>query len=112
MNARTPLAPDQIAFDREGHLRNLSDWSTEVATAIAGAEGITLEAAHWEIIHAIREYYGEYQVAPPMRVFVKAVGEQLGAAKGRSIHLMLLFPGKTMRLITRIAGLPKPTNCD
>ena len=101
-----------VPLDREGHLRRLADWSPEVAAELAAGEQITLTPAHWEILEIIRDYYATYQVSPPMRVLVKVVGERLGSAKGRSIHLMLLFPGKTLRLINRIAGLPKPVNCD
>ena len=37
-------------FDKEGFLRDLSDWNPQVASEIAAAEGIELTAAHWEII--------------------------------------------------------------
>lgn len=99
------------ATDKEGYLLNLEDWSEQVAEAIARAAGIELTPAHWEIIRLVRDFYAEYEVSPAMRPLVKAVREQLGADKGNSIYLMTLFPGSPAKLLARIAGLPRPTNC-
>lgn len=99
------------AFDSEGFLRNLADWSPEVARQIAESEDIALTAAHWEVIELLREYYGEYDSSPAMRPLVKYCGLKLGADKGRSIYLMSLFPGSPAKIGSKIAGLPKPENC-
>ena len=104
--------PRTVATDKQGHLRNLSDWSAEVARQLAEGEKIDLTEDHWEIIHLVRDYYREYRISPAMRVLVRAVKEKLGPQKGRSIHLMLLFPDNPARQISKIAGLPKPINCD
>ena len=101
-----------VATDKQGHLRNLSDWSAEVARQLADGEDIELTGEHWEIIELIRDYYHKYKIFPAMRVLVKAVRKKLGPQKGRSIHLMLLFPDNPARQISKIAGLPKPSNCD
>lgn len=101
-----------VATDKQGHLKHLSDWSAEVALQLAETEDIALTEDHWEIIDLIRDYYRQYKISPAMRVLVKAVREKLGPQKGRSIHLMLLFPDNPARQISKIAGLPKPTNCD
>ena len=101
-----------VATDKSGHLKNLSDWSPDVARLLAQGEHINLTEEHWEVIHLIRDYYHQYKISPAMRVLVKAVRGKLGPQKGRSIHLMLLFPDNAARQISKIAGLPKPTNCD
>lgn len=101
----------QSAFDKEGFLRNLSDWSPEVAQQIAVAEGLDLTAQHWEIVELLRAYYGEFDASPAMRALVKYCGLKLGPDKGRSIYLMSLFPGSPAKLGSKIAGLPKPDNC-
>lgn len=98
--------------DKEGFLRNLDDWSEAVACEIAEQDDIELTADHWEIIHLVRGYYESYRLFPQNRVLVKRIGEELGREKGTSIHLMTLFTGKPARVIARIAGLPKPPNCD
>lgn len=99
------------ATDKEGYLLNLDDWSEPVAEAIAGNAGIELTAAHWEIIRLVRGFYAEYEVSPAMRPLVKAVRDQLGSEKGNSIYLMQLFPGSPAKLLAKISGLPRPTNC-
>lgn len=103
------LGPD--AFDQEGFLRDLGDWSPDVAEQIASAEGIALDEAHWEVISLLRAYYQEFDSSPAMRPLVKYAALKLGADKGKSIYLMSLFPGSPAKIGSKIAGLPKPDNC-
>ncbi|HRJ52141.1 MAG TPA: TusE/DsrC/DsvC family sulfur relay protein [Candidatus Thiothrix moscowensis] len=100
-----------IALDEEGYLENLSDWTPEVAEALANAEDVTLTSEHWEILNFLREYYEEYQIAPAVRVLTKAVGKRLGADKGNSKYLYSLFPYGPGKQACKYAGLPKPTGC-
>ncbi|WP_416140619.1 TusE/DsrC/DsvC family sulfur relay protein [Halomonas sp. HK25] len=101
----------QVALDPEGYLIKLEDWTPEVASAIAAEESIELTDEHWEIIEVLRDFYRRFEQAPAMRPLVKAVAKALGEEKGRSIHLMRLFPGSPAKLCARIAGLPKPSHC-
>ena len=79
---------------------------------IAEQDAIDLNDAHWEIIELQRNYYETYKIAPVTRVLIKIVKEALGPEKGNSIYLMKLFTGKPAKISAKIAGLPKPTNCD
>ncbi len=97
--------------DPQGFLLDLDQWSESVAKVIAEEEGIQLEAAHWEIIFLLRDFYHTYGLSPAMRILVKTVKEKLGEDKGNSIYLLGLFPGSPAKLASKIAGLPKPTNC-
>lgn len=110
---RSLVLPDHrpIALDKDGYLRHLDDWSVAVAEQLAATDGITLEAAHWEIINVLRDFYAEHGLSPAMRPLVKLVTRELGPDKGRSIYLMKLFPGNPALLASKIAGLPRPTNC-
>lgn len=99
------------AFDAEGFLRQLGDWSPKVAEQMAAAEGIELEAAHWEILDLLRTYYQEFDSSPAMRPLMKYCRLKLGPDKGKSIYLMSLFPGSPAKIGSKIAGLPKPDNC-
>ena len=101
----------EVAFDKEGFLRCLEDWSPEVAEQIAAREGIELSDAHWEIITLLRDFYQRFEASPANRALVKFTAQQLGTEKGRSIYLMSLFPGSPAKLGSKIAGLPKPDNC-
>ncbi len=106
--------PDSLpssAFDSEGFLRQLSDWSPNVAAQIALGEGIQLESDHWEILNLLRDYYQEFEASPAMRPLVKYCALRLGKEKGKSVYLMSLFPGSPAKIGSKIAGLPKPDNC-
>lgn len=98
-------------LDPEGFLRNLSDWSPEVAEVLAENDNIVLNTQHWEIILLVREFYQSFDHGPAMRPLVKLVASRLGTDKGRSIYLLKLFPGSPAKLASKIAGLPKPPNC-
>ncbi len=100
-----------IATDEEGYLENLADWTPDIAEAMAKSEDVSLTAEHWEILNFLREYYEEYQIAPAVRVLTKAVGKRLGADKGNSKYLYLLFPYGPGKQACKYAGLPKPTGC-
>lgn len=101
-----------IDTDREGYLKDLSDWSADVAVQLAESESLTLTDNHWEVIHLIRDFYMQYKISPTMRVLVRQVRDKLGAEKGRSFHLLTLFPDNPLKRLSKIAGLPKPPNCD
>ncbi len=97
--------------DEEGYLANLSDWSHELAEAMARMDGCDLTENHWEVVNFLREYYEEYQIAPAVRVLTKAIGQRLGKDKGNSKYLYELFPYGPAKQACKYAGLPKPTGC-
>ena len=99
------------AFDKLGFLRNLDDWTPEVAQQLATREGITLSEQHWELVYLIREYYREFDASPAMRPLVKYTALKLGAEKGKSLYLLSLFPNSPAKIGSKLAGLPKPDNC-
>jgi len=105
------VAEKTITLDKEGFLVNLSDWDETVAEALAQNEAITLGDLHWEIIYLVREFYQTFQISPSMRALVKRTEQQLGSEKGKSIYLLQLFPVSPAKLVSKIAGLPKPANC-
>ena len=102
----------KLNLDKEGFLRDLSDWNPDVAQVLAKNEEIELSDSHWLIINLVRDYYQRYQISPATRVLVKITRKKLGKDKGNSIYLMQLFTGKPAKLVSKIAGLPKPANCD
>jgi len=100
-----------ILLDGEGCLNNRAEWCEAVAEALASREGITLTQDHWDLIKLLREFYQEYQVIPPLRVFIKTVKSKLGDELGNSIALHKLFPESPLKIACKIAGLPKPKHC-
>lgn len=97
--------------DKEGYLLNVDDWNQEIALALAAEESLELEAAHWEIIELLRDFYQEFEQSPAMRIMVKQAAIKLGKDKGNSIYFMRLFPGSPAKVASKVAGLPKPLNC-
>lgn len=98
-------------FNDEGFLCDMQIWNRDLAVLIAEANAIQLTAAHWEIIEFIRSYYQNFQHLPNARVFTKAIKNTLGADKGNSRYLHVLFPQGPLKYACKIAGLPKPTTC-
>ncbi|MBT4934923.1 MAG: TusE/DsrC/DsvC family sulfur relay protein [Rhodospirillaceae bacterium] len=97
--------------DEEGYLIDIGSWNEELAGLIAKDEEIDMTSEHWEVVNFLREYYNEYQIAPAVRVLVKAVKKKLGADKGSNKYLYELFPYGPAKQACKIAGLPKPTGC-
>ncbi|KAF1068202.1 MAG: Sulfurtransferase TusE [Pseudomonas citronellolis] len=101
----------ELPLDKDGYLQHLQDWSEPVAEALAAQEGLHLTADHWEILHLLRTFYSQFQLSPANRPLIKFVAQNLGAEKGNSLHLNLLFKGTPAKLAAKLAGLPRPTNC-
>ncbi len=97
--------------DEQGFLQDSHLWNKEVAQQLAAQNGIHLTEAHWEIIFAVRKFYAEFDLSPPMRPLCKFLRQNLGADKATSLYLLGLFPDSPAKLAAKIAGLPKPDNC-
>lgn len=100
-----------LALDARGYLEDREAWAPWVAEAMAAEDQIALTPAHWEILDFLRDYYEEFQMAPPMRVLVKAVAVRLGQEKAESRYLYRLFPDGPAKQACRYAGLPRPVSC-
>lgn len=98
-------------IDEEGFLEDPRLWDREFALEVAKAEGTTLSEEHWALIEQTRLFYQEYGFSPSMRPLVKFIGMNLGPEKGKSIHLMKLFPPSPAKMLSKYAGLHKPKNC-
>jgi tRNA 2-thiouridine synthesizing protein E len=100
-----------VDTDEEGYIQDISIWSPELAEALAKDENIEMTEDHWEVVNFLRNYYEEYQIAPAVRVLIKAIKKSLGPDKGNSKYLYELFPYGPAKQACKIAGLPKPTGC-
>ena len=100
-----------VEHDEDGYIIDIGDWNIELAEMIATIENIEMNDDAWEVVNFLRDYYEEYQIAPPVRVLAKAIRKKLGPEKGSSMHLYGLFPYGPAKQAGKIGGLPKPTNC-
>lgn len=105
------VAERVIPVDKEGYLENLEDWNIQVAETLAINEGIQLTDAHWEVINIMRDFFDQRGLSSTMRILVKLMGKNCGPDKANSLYLLKLFPGSPAKLASKIAGLPRPTNC-
>lgn len=101
----------KLPCDAEGYLRHLEDWTQSAAEEIAEKEGIKLTENHWKVINFLRDFYGEYQLSPTMRVLIKLLREKYGEEFAVSSKLYHLFPEGPVKQGCKIAGLPKPPHC-
>lgn len=108
---QSPSPDTGLSLDKDGFLLNLHDWSPAVAEQLARNEGIRLSTEHWQVLHLLREFYGEFQLSPATRALVKYATLKLGSEQGNSLQLNHLFNGRPAKLAAKLAGLPKPTNC-
>lgn len=102
--ATKEIAGKTINITEEGYLTDPTQWTKEVAQAIALEEGITLTDAHWKVIDFLKKDFAAAGALPSMRRINKTGGI---ATK----DLYELFPDGPLKKAARIAGLSKPTSC-
>jgi tRNA 2-thiouridine synthesizing protein E len=95
---------DMPARDGDGYLQDMSEWTEEVARAMADADNYELTDQKWDMIMKAREYYDEYQQVPPVRKFAKYIDMD-------QKDLFNVWMTGPMKPITKYGGLPKPTGC-
>lgn len=91
--------------DEDGFLQNPEVWNQDVALDFAATDGLTeLSEGHWRIVHYIREYWLENDIAPMIRRICKDTGYKLS-------DIWDMFPSGPAKGACKIAGLPKPRGC-
>ena len=94
-----------VEVDQEGFIQQPEVWDEELALALARTDGVSeLTASHWKVIHYIRNYFHEFEIAPMIRKMCKETGFSL-----RDIYD--LFPSGPAKGACKVAGLPRPTGC-
>lgn len=88
----------------EGFLVDASQWTAEVAEAIAQELGLRLTDRHWQVIWFCREDAAREGQPPGLRRIAKLSGVSMK-------ELYELFPTGPGKLAARLAGLPKPQGC-
>jgi len=91
--------------DGEGFLTDFSQWTREIAAAIAKEEGIAeLTPAHWKVIEFMQKEFTTTGQSPSVRKLNKS-----GVASTKELYD--LFPGGPAKKASKIAGLKKPEGC-
>ena len=99
----------QTKTDAEGYLINPDDWDEAVARSLAKDEEIDLDANYWPVLHFMRTYWSEHQVAPDVRHVVDFLVTSQGFnKKDAKQHLFKLFPFGYVQQACKIAGMQRP----
>jgi TusE/DsrC/DsvC family sulfur relay protein len=105
--ANPGTANPQLA-DRE---LDLQDWDEAQGRCNAEQEGIEITAAHWEIVHFLRDHYLQHGPSKSGRELSDILDEHFADQGGRK-HLRRLFPQGPVAQGMRIAGLPLPPHTE
>lgn len=93
----------QIEVNAEGYLKNMNQWTPELAHELAQNENIELTDKHFEVLNWLRAKQAE---GTPLSI--RKVGNS-GLVDIKQFYL--LFPGGPLKISSKIAGIPKPASC-
>lgn len=95
----------ELEIDEDGFIQEPEKWNKAVADDLAKTENAyPMGDDHWKVVDYLRNYYLEYEIAPPIRMLTKQTGFDLK-------YIYQLFPGGPAKGACKVAGLPKPTGC-
>ena len=96
----------EIEVDEDGFIQEPEKWNKEVAEDIAKeeADSPAMGEDHWKLVNYLRNYYLQYDIAPPIRMLTKQTDLELK-------YMYKLFPKGPAAGACKVAGLPKPTGC-
>ena len=97
-------ALDNITLNDDGFMTVASEWTEELAAALAEKEGIALTDAHWNVINFCRETAEDSGAAPTLRQITSGAGVT-------TKDLFKLFPKGPAKKVAKISGLGKPEGC-
>jgi tRNA 2-thiouridine synthesizing protein E len=98
------IAGVTLDVDDEGYLTNHSQWTRDIAEALAQEEGITLTESHWKVLEFIDRDFQEKGAVPGMRRMNK-----IGGIPTKELYS--LFPDGPIKKAAKISGYPKPASC-
>ena len=92
-----------VSVNEEGYMTDSSQWTKEVATAMAKEDGLDLTDDHFKVLEFIRE-----KVGSGATLTIRAIGKS-GFTDIKGFYK--LFPGAPLKKATMFAGVPKPSSC-
>ncbi len=106
-----PPDGNSLTTDENGYLLDWLGWEPEVAEVMAREDAMELTPDHWQVLMILREYYQEFEIAPPVRALIGIMKERFGNKRLGSRELYRLFPEGPAKQACRYAGLPRPVSC-
>ena len=99
------LGGKELEIDEDGFIQEPEKWDKAVAEDIAKTEeAYPMSEDHWKVVNYLRNYFLEFEIAPPIRMITKQTGIDL-----KTVYK--LVPGGPAKGACKVAGLPKPTGC-
>lgn len=99
------IAGKSVKVNKEGFLTDPSEWTREIAIAIAREDGIPeLTEAHWKVIEFCRQSATESGKAPTLRAITTGAGVP-------TKEMFALFPKGPAKKVAHVSGLGKPEGC-
>ena len=103
--AKTMFGGVEIEIDEDGFLQETDKWNKQIAEELSKAEeSYPLTEDAWKVVNYLRNYYLEFEIAPPIRKLTKDTQFSLK-------YIYDMFPSGPAKGACKIAGLPKPTGC-
>jgi TusE/DsrC/DsvC family sulfur relay protein len=99
----TVMKIQQPEVNAEGYLKNMNDWTPDLAREMAARENIVLTDKHFEVLHWLRARQAE-----GVPLSIRKVGNS-GIVDIKQFYQ--LFPGGPLKISSKIAGIPKPASC-
>jgi dissimilatory sulfite reductase related protein len=93
----------RVEVTDEGYMTDHSLWNRDIAIEIAREEKITLTEEHFAIIEYLRKRFSNSEI-----LSIRSVNRS-GIMDIKTFYR--LFPGGPLKKASKIAGLPKPSNC-
>ena len=95
----------EIEVDEDSFIQEPEKWNKEIALDLAKEEeAYPMTDDHWKVVNYLRDYYLEFEIAPPIRMLTKQTGFDLK-------YNYQMFPRGPATGACKVAGLPKPTGC-
>jgi len=99
------IAGVPVELDGEGFMTDATQWTREIAEAIASENGIDpLTEKHWQVIDFCRADNEAKGTPPTVRRITKGTGIS-------TKEVYALFPKGPGILASKVSGLPKPKGC-
>lgn len=96
-----------LVTENRSQFGGIDEWSEEMGLEVAKDLGIEMSAAHWEVIHFMREQCHLTDGMCNARKVIRVLQQRFRDQGGKR-YLYSLFPGGPVRQASRIAGLPMP----
>jgi len=93
----------QVETTAEGYLKNMNDWTPELAREMAAKENIQLTDKHCDVLNWLRTKQAE-----GVPLSIRKIGNS-GLVDIKQFYA--LFPGGPLKISSKLAGIPKPASC-